>query len=648
MIPPKIFPLLLFISCTFLLFACPNPESTEDPPDTPASVPAGPDTLSATTVSAGQIDLQWRDNADNEQGFRVERAVGQGSFAQVTVLSADVESYSDTGLTAGTTYIYRVSAFNDTGSSGYSNEAGATTLDETDIEAPSQLTAVASAEDTIELSWTDNSDNEDGFRIEQSVSGGAFSELTAVGAGTESYSDTGLTPQTNYAYRIRAFNSEEESAYSNVADATTPALPVDQPPSDLSAIAVSWNTISLSWSDNSINEDGFKIERATAGLSFSQIAEVSAGITSYNDTGLSPSTEYHYRVRAFNSAGDSEYTDQATAVTDEMPDNAGQIIVDHTVVDRYDDIPQVYIDEVKKMYLNIPGESHSSGYRIGLTLLMALDSKFQVIRTDDGPPAAYTTEALRVDRLVRNQYNNWSEGAGEREWYTWHAWDPTDDDYPEAYAVKIKSHITYANTNDLEIAAMGFGWCWDFTWHNSPGGDVDPVYNVRWAGSSVGGPDGDLRWGLDDGDTSLTGNRVNMDDYLAATQEYIDHVNANGFNTVVFFTTGPVDGNSANEAGYQREIKHQYIRDYVLQDAGRVVFDYADILCWNDDNEQNTGSWDGHTYPQIHPDNRLDYDDEWNMISAVEDGDHIGEVGALRLGKALWWMLARIAGWDGN
>jgi len=42
-----------------------------------------------------------------------------------------------------------------------------------------------------------------------------------------------------------------------------------------------------------------------------------------------------------------------------------------------------------------------------------------------------------------------------------------------------------------------------------------------------------------------------------------------------------------------------------------------------------------------------DYDGSWNIIAHTEDGDHIGEIGALRLAKAMWWMLARIAGWDG-
>jgi hypothetical protein len=79
----------------------------------------------------------------------------------------------------------------------------------------------------------------------------------------------------------------------------------------------------------------------------------------------------------------------------------------------------------------------------------------------------------------------------------------------------------------------------------------------------------------------------------------------------------------------------------------RILFDYADILCYNNEGELNETSWtDGtgvsHSYQHIHPDNMLDLDGSY-----VEDGDHIGEVGTVRLGKALWWMLARMAGWNG-
>lgn len=177
---------------------------------------------------------------------------------------------------------------------------------------------------------------------------------------------------------------------------------------------------------------------------------------------------------------------------------------------------------------------------------------------------------------------------------------------------------------------------------------LDPVHNVHWDGSSQGGPDGNTRWGLDAEDYTLTGNRVSMDTYLTATQQYADYCRANSYPTQVFFTTGPVDG-YLNESGYQRHLKHEYIRSYVRASSDRVLFDYADILSWSNSGQQNLQSWTGyddkpHQYQMIHPDNKLNLDGSTDD----PDGDHIGQRGALRLGKALWWMLARMAGWDGT
>lgn len=313
-----------------------------------------------------------------------------------------------------------------------------------------------------------------------------------------------------------------------------------------------------------------------------------------------------------------------------------QIIADHSVVDRYDDIPTEYINEVKKMWINIPGESHSSGYRHGLSLLAASDSRFPASVTEEGDAEAYRDDALRISRLVRNQYNHWAESTGEENWYT-----------NTAAIEYIKNHIQYCQTNNLEITAIGFGWCWDMTWHNNPGGGLDPVYKVHWAGSSEGGPDGDMRWGLDADDHDLTGNTVSMDTYLDATQQYVDFCAGEGYATKVLFTTGPVDG-SAGENGYQRHLKQEHIRQYVRADSSRILFDYADILAWSDSGEENLREWvdgdgDSHSYQLIHDDNMLDLSGSY-----AEDGDHIGERGALRLGKAIWWILARIAGWDGE
>jgi hypothetical protein len=92
------------------------------------SPPLAPSDLNATAVSSSQIDLAWTDNADNELGFEIERSEDDGTtWGLIAVVGSDVTSYSDSGLAAGATYLYRALAYNYDGDSPYSNTASATT-----------------------------------------------------------------------------------------------------------------------------------------------------------------------------------------------------------------------------------------------------------------------------------------------------------------------------------------------------------------------------------------------------------------------------------------------------------------------------------------------------------------------------------------
>ena len=96
----------------------------DNPPATP---PAAPSNLAAVAASSSQINLDWTDNADNEDGFILERKTGvAGTWAEIATVGANVASSPDLGLTASTTYYYRVRASNTAGNSTYSNEANAT------------------------------------------------------------------------------------------------------------------------------------------------------------------------------------------------------------------------------------------------------------------------------------------------------------------------------------------------------------------------------------------------------------------------------------------------------------------------------------------------------------------------------------------
>mgnify|MGYP001586837867 CR=1 FL=1 len=72
--------------------------------------------------------------------------------------------------------------------------------------------------------------------------------------------------------------------------------------------------INLTWSDNSNNEQGFEVWRSTkSNTGFTKLATVSADKTNYLNTGLKASTTYYYKVRAYNSAGNSSYSNVASA-----------------------------------------------------------------------------------------------------------------------------------------------------------------------------------------------------------------------------------------------------------------------------------------------------------------------------------------------
>ena len=96
----------------------------------PPSAPATPRDLVAQQLSKTQIRLTWRDIADNEDGFRIERCTGVGctGFTQVAVVGRDATGFVDSGLRRATTYSYRVRAFGAGGVSGFSNTATATTI----------------------------------------------------------------------------------------------------------------------------------------------------------------------------------------------------------------------------------------------------------------------------------------------------------------------------------------------------------------------------------------------------------------------------------------------------------------------------------------------------------------------------------------
>ncbi|GEM_PF-1755052 len=179
--------------------------------------------------------------------------------------------------------------------------------------APNGLVAATVSKTQIDLNWTDNSSNEDGFKIERKTGAtGTYAVFKTVGADITSFSNLGLGANTIYFYRVCAYNAVGNSAYSNEASAFT----FMNGPSNLAATAVSSNRINLAWKDNSGNETGFKIERKTSAGAYMEIGTARPNATSFADSsGLRPSTQYFYRVRSHNLANASDYSNEANTAT---------------------------------------------------------------------------------------------------------------------------------------------------------------------------------------------------------------------------------------------------------------------------------------------------------------------------------------------
>ena len=217
------------------MVAASSDDATTD--DAATTVPGAPTGLTATASGSTRINLSWTAPADNGgsaiTGYTIEVSPNGTSSSwtdRVANTGTTTTTYSHTGLSAGTTRHYRVSAINSVGTGAASNIDDATTDDAatTVPGAPTGLTATASGSTRINLSWTAPADNGGsaitGYTIEVSPNGTSSSwtdRVANTGTTTTTYSHTGLSAGTTRHYRVSAINSVGTGAASNIDDATT-------------------------------------------------------------------------------------------------------------------------------------------------------------------------------------------------------------------------------------------------------------------------------------------------------------------------------------------------------------------------------------------------------------------------------------------
>lgn len=288
------------------------------------------DLANSVSLSTVQSNIDYIINTLQSAGIVVNLAGVVASNINVSALqtyyngkaNVQINGYAATKSTSGTTLN---SSFN-SGDNIHLNQAGNTALSKLLLtilapqappSAPSALVATSISSAQVDLTWSDNSNNETGFQIERSLtSGSGYALIVTTAPNATSYSNAGLTANTSYFYRVRATNASGSSAYTAVSTALTQPVTLPAAPTTLKAAVTSSSQINVSWTDASINETGFQLERSlTSGSDFTVIATTAKDVVAYTDGGLTSGTKYYYRVKAINEAGGSEYTPEAAATT---------------------------------------------------------------------------------------------------------------------------------------------------------------------------------------------------------------------------------------------------------------------------------------------------------------------------------------------
>jgi len=186
---------------------------------------------------------------------------------------------------------------------------------------PSAFSLSINNSNMVNLAWTDHATGEDGYIIERKAGVDQYSQLVTLAANSVSYTDNSAIDGTVYTYRVKAYSLlPNPPSASNIQAESLPVeasvtTPINSP-AGLNASALSGASVRLTWTDNSRAEEGYKIERKGSDDNYAQIAVTGPDLTTFTDTGLSPSTVYTYRVRAFNfTAGDSPYSNEISVTT---------------------------------------------------------------------------------------------------------------------------------------------------------------------------------------------------------------------------------------------------------------------------------------------------------------------------------------------
>lgn len=303
----KILILSLLMAISFISCNSNSSSDSNSNSEVNEGAPPVPSNLTVTATSSNSISLSW-DGTLSILGYRIYRSEDNATYAQLTTTFNEVTdtgiTYTDTGLTPGTTYFYRVSAFNNIGESNKCIPVSIAT-----IPNSANLSLESATVDSISISWNSVTGTA-GYRVYRSSDNTIYTQVGSDITTGINYTDTGLTAGTIYYYEVSSYNSGGESARSNSISGIT----IPNAPDGIIVGSESLNSLTISW--NSVTgAAGYRVYRSGDNITYTKTGDDITSGTNSIDINLAMGTKYFYKITAYNSGGESAFSSSAIGTT---------------------------------------------------------------------------------------------------------------------------------------------------------------------------------------------------------------------------------------------------------------------------------------------------------------------------------------------
>jgi len=261
---------------------------------------SAPTNLQHQQLTISSIQLTWDDNSNDESGFKIDKKVGTNTWQiEYATVEEDTTTWIDTNAEINEDLQYRVYAYSGTNQS----DSITTGIIDNTFPAPDNLQYEHLTISSIQLTWDDNSNGEEGFKINKKVGTNAWQpEYAVVGENIEEWTDVNAEINEILQYRVYAFsgNNNSPSIETGEIDNSIPA------PDNLQYQHLMISSIQLSWDDNSNGEEGFKIDKKVGATTWQEeYGAVTENDTTWTDNNAEINEILQYRVYAFSGNNNS-------------------------------------------------------------------------------------------------------------------------------------------------------------------------------------------------------------------------------------------------------------------------------------------------------------------------------------------------------